>query len=339
MAYISTRHLVDVFRRVGVSLRAGVDILRVWEVEAGRGSPRHRDHMRNIHKRIRAGDSLAEALTASNGYFPPLALELVRVGERTGHLDAVLLRLADHYDHLLQLRRDFFLGILWPMIQLVLAILVIGLFIWIMGIIGPSTDMLGWGLVGTRGVVIYFLFVIAIGASIVLLIMSLARGWFGPTPVRIAMKIPLAGPFLESNALARFTWSLAVALDAGLDARDCMRMALRSTQNPVYTSTEATCDRVLARHDEFTDALREAGVFPRELVDTLNAAEIAGTHSESLLHLSRTYEERAKDAARVLAIAASWAVWLMVAGLIIFMIFKLAMTYFGAINEALEMTR
>jgi type II secretory pathway component PulF len=130
-----------------------------------------------------------------------------------------------------------------------------------------------------------------------------------------------------------------VSLDAGLDARDCMRMALRSTQNPLYTSSEATCDRVLARHDEFTDAMREAGVFPQDLLDTINAAEIAGTHTESLLHMSRAYEERAKDAARVLGVVATWIVWFGVAALIIFMIFRLAMVYFGAINEALDMTQ
>ena len=43
------------------------------------------------------------------------------------------------------------------MIQLVLAICVIGLLIWIMGVISAKPiDMLGFGLYGTRGLIIYF---------------------------------------------------------------------------------------------------------------------------------------------------------------------------------------
>ena len=70
--------------------------------------------------------------------------EMLEAGDQTGHVDAVLLRLAEHYEHLLTLRRIFLVGILWPAIQLVLAIFVIGLLIWVLGFVG--TDILGWGM-------------------------------------------------------------------------------------------------------------------------------------------------------------------------------------------------
>ena len=51
----------------------------------------------------------------------------------SGRLEAIYKRLAEQYDQRLKMRRLFLAAIAWPMIQLVLAIGVIGLLIWIMG--------------------------------------------------------------------------------------------------------------------------------------------------------------------------------------------------------------
>lgn len=75
---------------------------------------------------------------------------MVDVGEKTGRLDEVFIRLAEHYDHVLDLQRTFLQGIAWPMVQLIAALGVIGLLIWIMGILpegidGKPIDILGLG--------------------------------------------------------------------------------------------------------------------------------------------------------------------------------------------------
>ncbi len=331
--------LASLFRRAGVSLRAGVDMMRTWEIELSRGSARHREHMRTIHDRIRAGDSVFEALEACDEYFPVMAREMIRVGERTGRLEAVLIRLAEHYEHLVHMRREFLNSIWRPMTQLVIAIAVIGLLIWIMGLMPGGVDMLGFGLRGTGGLIVYLLIVASLAGGVWLAIYSLWRGWWGAAPILVAMKVPVIGPVLETMALTRYTWTLGVAADSGMDVREAMQLSLRSTHNPVYLSQEAVCDEQLRRGQEFHEAMQATGVFPGELVDTVQTGELAGTLSESLMHASRDYEERAKLAAQTLARFAAGAVWLLVAIFIIFMIFRLASVYFGALNEALEFTR
>jgi hypothetical protein len=52
--------------------------------------------------------------------------------------------------------------------------------------------------------------------------------------------------------------------------------------------------------------------------------------------LSVQYQERALLAISALSIAASWAVWLTVAGFIIFFIFRVFSTYVGAIYGAMD---
>ena len=65
------------------------------------------------------------------------------MGEATGRVDEILLRLADHYDHQLQLRRTFMGMILFPMIQLAAGIVIVGLLILILGMIQPGLGLFG----------------------------------------------------------------------------------------------------------------------------------------------------------------------------------------------------
>jgi hypothetical protein len=155
MARIGTRALSQFCQRVGTALHAGIDVRRVWDNESKRGSAPQRGVMEGIRQQVARGDSLASAFARTNGYFPPLVCEMVEVGERTGRLEEVFLRLGEHYDHLLNLRRAFLIGIAWPLIELTLAVIAIGFFILLYGWLGlrdiNGEPMTIFGLYGTQG--------------------------------------------------------------------------------------------------------------------------------------------------------------------------------------------
>src|SRR5262245_19252466 len=138
MAQIGTRALAQLCRRAGTSLQAGLDARRVWEKEAERGGYTQRFYLSEVSRRVAAGQTVAEAMQNCHGYFPPVTCEMIDIGERTGRLDEVLLQLAENYEHMLKLRRTFLIGISWPLIELTLAVLVIGLLIFFLGIVGEG---------------------------------------------------------------------------------------------------------------------------------------------------------------------------------------------------------
>lgn len=340
MAQIGIRPLSQILRRVALSHRAGLDIRTIWEKEANRGSPAHRQRINSVALQIADGDSLAEAMSACDGYFPTLTCDLVDVGEKTGRLDDVLVGLAEHYENLLDLRRTFLMGVLWPGIELSLAICVIGLLILVMGMIpaGPSgpIDILGFGLVGMSGLVKYMFIVAATIGGVAWVVVALMRGWLGPKPLQLTMQLPVIGNCLRTSALSRLAWTLSLALDSGLDARRSIRMALQSTQNAYFTSQMGIVDGEIERGNQFHEALRETGLFPDDFLSSLETAEISGTHGESLARLANDYRDRAKATAKMLTVASTFALVGFVFVLIIFLIFRLAMFYIGTIEGALE---
>jgi type IV pilus assembly protein PilC len=332
--------LAQLLRRVGASLHAGLDPRSTCEKEAEYGSAMHRSMMSRVSQTITDGGSLADGLTACGGYFPPLVCTLIEVGEKSGRLDDILRGLAEHYEQLLSLRRTFLVGIAWPAIQLFAAIGVVGLLIWVLGIVrsmaGTEVDPLGFGLVGTPGLLVYLGLVFTTLGGVAVLLMGLLRGAFGPAPLRIAMRLPVLGNCLKTAALSRLAWTLGLTLDSGMTARRSMELALRSTENAYYTSRMKEVDDALLQGREFHESLRATGLFPDEFLQMLETAEISGTHGESLQRLADEYRQRAQTAAKALTVAASFAVWVLVAVVLIALIVRLAMAAFAPYYELLE---
>lgn len=337
---LSTSELIGLCRRVGTSLRSGIEVRRVWEHESQRGSAPFRAATATILEHVKQGETISAGMRAASA-FPPVMLAMVEIGEHTGKLDEALLKLAEHYERQRSLQGQFLLGIIWPALQLTVAILVMGLLIYVFGEIANRTgsdpiDVTGLGLVGARGVAIYFLMVGSVLGAIAFGIFAVARGWLGPQAVQLAMQIPVLGACLKSMALSRLTWSLGMALDAGMDAKRSAELSLVATQNPYYLSRSELVASAISDNREFFEAFRDAGGFPDDFLLELETAEIAGTLSESLVRMSRQYDDKAKTLLQLLVWGATIGIWIMVVAILIVLIFRLAMIYLTPTYKLLD---
>jgi general secretion pathway protein F len=61
---------------------------------------------------------------ARSGLFPQLAVRLVAVGERSGHLEAMLLKIADIYDGEVRSTVDRLMSLLVPALTLALGVVI-----------------------------------------------------------------------------------------------------------------------------------------------------------------------------------------------------------------------
>lgn len=77
---------------------------------------------------LKEGQGLAEPL-AQSGLFPGLAVQMVQVGEETGQMEAMLLKVADVYDREVQVTIKRLLALLEPVVILGLGVLIAGIII------------------------------------------------------------------------------------------------------------------------------------------------------------------------------------------------------------------
>jgi type II secretory pathway component PulF len=252
----------------------------------------------------------------------------------------VLAQLADQFDHRLRLRRELLVAVTWPLIQLALALMVVGFLIWIMGVIesttGQRVDLLGFGLVGTPGLLIYLALLAGVAGVLTMLWRAALRGAFWIDPIqRLVTRVPGLGPAVEKLALERLTWTMKLTFGVGMEVRAAMRLALDNAWLAPYRDAAGVIDTHLAAGHPVHEALAAAGVFPAGLVDAVAVGEESGRLSETMDTLSRQYQDQARAAMRVINVAVGVAVWAIVAMMIILLIFRLFSFYVGAINSAM----
>ena len=333
---IPLKELAMMCRRIGTSLDAGVDVRRIWDREAENGDTTTGIHAATVRDMIARGDSLFNALEACGDYFPSLLRKLVRVGEQAGQLDKIFLQLAEHYEHGVRLKKMFVTQLIGPAIQLGLALSIIGLLIWILGIVG-NTDVLGFGLVGISGLIKYLAFLtivaMAIGIASHLIRKFVGVGWM----IHGATLLPVFGNFMRTLGLARFAWVLSLISETHTPVRPAVRMALDATINPYFTAHAAAIDATLAKGNPINEALHGSGSFPPEFIDTVQVGEETGKLAETMRRMAKNYEEQVQSQSSIITTAASFVVWGIVALIIVALIFRLAMFYVGTINDAIDM--
>ena len=216
----------------------------------------------------------------------------------------------------------------------------VGLLIWIMGMIpgnenGETIDMLGLGLIGTSGLIKYVTGLLVVGIVVFLLIEALRRGaaWIQPLQHAV-VKIPAVGQAFQTLALARFTWAFQLVLGTSMDLRTMMPLVLDATGNHYYSRFGPEVAMRIEQGQDISSALAATGVFPRDLLENIAVGEGSGSLAEQMQRLSKEYQERAGTAISILAQVAGYAIWMMVAALIVLLIFRIFSMYIGVLNDA-----
>ena len=342
---LSNKSLSELCHRLAVETDSGIDIRRTWQREAEIARGRIHPYFVTIRDAVARGDSLSVAMARTGVVFPPLFLELTHVGEQTGTLGKVFRRLEVHYRRAVQAQRIFLGAIAWPMIELAFAIVVVGILIWVLGIVaqrnnGQPIDILGFGLIGNRGLMVYTNFIIAVGLCIAGVIIAVKRGKLWTRPLQRAfIRLPAIGNALQRMTLARMAWALHLTLNVEMDMRRIVPLVLRATGNDYYIRHTSQIVKDVVAGDPLHVAFAHSGAFPADFIDALAVAEESGRIVESMERLSNRYEEEAEAAVRALAKIFGFLVGLIVMGIIVLLIFRLFGFYLGSINDALKMTR
>ena len=343
---LSLKSLAFACRSLGTLLHSGVAIKDAFRLTADKSvDPRLRRALSEVVNAISAGQDVASAMREQGEVFPDLVIDMVRVAEESGSLPEILVGLAEHYENNLRLRRAFFTAILWPAIQLVAAILIVALLIMVLGWIaesrgGEPIDILGLGLSGEKGAVIWLLctFGPILGLIVAYQILSstlAGKRFLDP----LLMKIPLVGGCMRSFAIARFSWAFYLTQQTGMPIERSLDASLRATANGAFIEASRVIRDRVRSGERLTDALAASGLFPEEFLHMVDVAETSGTVPEALHRLSPQFEEQARRRLAALTVALGWLIWLMVAIFIIVLIFNVVIrAYIGPIYRTLEET-
>jgi type IV pilus assembly protein PilC len=125
--------LGDILRKIAVArftrtlatlLTSGVPILEGLDITSRTaGNAILEEVIRQLRRQIEEGKTLSEPMKQS-GFFPPMVIQMVSVGESTGELDNMLVKVADYFEEEVDTLVANLLTIMEPIIMVILGVIV-----------------------------------------------------------------------------------------------------------------------------------------------------------------------------------------------------------------------
>ncbi len=325
---LSRKDLIRLCHDLGTMLDAGLPVTRALSVlcEQSPASRLGRIAARATG-RVNAGESLAEAFEHS-GPFPPLLIQLVDAGERSGTLERTLRELQRYFEFRRRTWRSFLAQIALPVLQYVVAIAVVAFVSYILGMLtgqrrfGGPTVVLAVGYGGPLVLIAAY-----VAASNLLGALRLFH--------EAALQLPVVGYVMRSMALARFSLVLYLMYEAGLPIGEALRRSFDATGNRAFAARGRRVAKAVGEGATLAEAIGESRLFPAQYTHIIEIAEQSGKLSERLDWLARHHAARAEESLSVLGKALGWLVWAGVAAVIIYFIVSIFMGYVSAIQGAM----
>lgn len=239
-----------------------------------------------LRTRVREGAALATAFAEQPDSFPEYFRASVAAAERSGRLDHVLARLADHAEGREALRRRVWMALLYPLLLTAVALLVVaGLLLYVVPQVIEVFDNLGRELpwltralvAAAEGLPWAGPWLLLAGIALALLLRLLLRDparrgrW-----QRLLLRVPVLGRLRLALDTARFTRTLGLLAGAGVPMLEALAMATRTVS---LVPLRQALERAQARVREgagLAPALAESRLFPPVTLRLIASGERAG---------------------------------------------------------------
>jgi general secretion pathway protein F len=257
-----------------------------------------------VRARVREGHSFADGLQDFPKAFPEIYRATVDAGEQSGHLDAVLDRLADYTENRQELVQKVRNALIYPCVLLAFCIIVVTLMMTyvVPKVVGVFANT-GQDLPGPTAALIAtsdfiqaygWLLLIAIAGLIAAAIRLLRQ----PGPRRtfdgFLLKAPVVGKIIRGFNTARFMRTFSIMTGSGVAILEGLKISAQViTNTPMREAVEEASLRIREGAPIGT-SLGQGGYFPPLCIHLINSGEASG-QLENMLSKAAQQQEREMD--------------------------------------------
>ncbi len=303
---VSSGQLAQFCRQFAAYLNAGVDITRsLSSLEKQFGGTALAPVLARVQLSVRKGSTLEEAMGREPQVFGSMFLSMMRVAEMRGGVPETLKMLAQHFESRQRLIRQARSAMIYPVIVLVIASCVVALVsVFLLPLFATILkDIAGRAQLpfASRALMAFSGFIQMGGwwlFPIVLVVAPIALFKFYGTAMgkslldRMVLLTPVFGPLCRKLDTSRFTRTLSVLLEAGVDVGASLDLTAEVlVMTPIRNSIRQARSKIMAGR-ELSTILSDSNQFYGDVLAVVRSGEETGKLPESLLHLADDYDEQ-----------------------------------------------
>jgi len=302
---ISIGQLASVTRQLATLLAADVALVEALSALVDQATEENiKRILSDIKQRVNEGASLAKALEAHKKDFGELYINMVRAGEHSGTLDAVLLRLAEFSEGQARLQQKIVGTLLYPVIMVIMGIVVV---IVLMTYVVPQvatlfSDMQSALPLTTRILMFisnlfqnYWFIIFPTVALSAFAAFKWTKSKSGqPVWHRWQLKMPVAGNLVRLISVARFSRTLATLLKSGVPVLTALEIVQNVISNSAIANVIKDVRESVREGESISAPLKRSGHFPPLVFHMVAIGERSGKLEEMLLSIADNYEQQSE---------------------------------------------
>ncbi|WP_305906750.1 type II secretion system F family protein [Methylomarinum sp. Ch1-1] len=293
------------FHQMAVMLRSGISLMDALNMTARHCRIGARPTWQDLTKRIQQGSSFTEALS-EHKIFTNFTIQLVRVGEQTGHLNTVMDQAAEEMKANRKLKKQIMTALRYPAFTLLFAI---GLVVFMLTSIIPEIkkllqimgkpmppitqaliDISDWFL--ANGIYVGVLIGGILFSFIALYQVPRSRWWID----RISLKLPVLGYVLRLSGTVLFARAMGLLLRSGVVIVEALETMEKLHGNHYMASKVRMARNRVMQGSSLTEPLQaDTGYMPL-MLQMIRVGESSGTLDDILIEMTDYHDELLQQA-------------------------------------------
>ncbi|USX24605.1 type II secretion system F family protein [Oxalobacteraceae bacterium OTU3CINTB1] len=288
-------------RQLYTLLKSGVPIMRgLAGLQESAVSKSFGKVIKDLRESLDSGRELSAAMRRHPDVFSPFYLSMVRVGEMTGRLEEVFLRLFDHLEFDRDMRERVKTATRYPsfvLMAMVAAMVVVNMFV-IPAFVGvfkslhAELPLMTRILIGTSNFTVRYWPMMAV--AVVAGVFGF-RAWVGTERGlyqwdKFKLKIPVAGKIILKATMARFARSFALSNRSGVPIVQGLTVVSQTVDNAYLCARVEQMRDGVERGDSILRTAAAAGVFTPVVLQMIAVGEESGSIDDLMDEIAQMYE-------------------------------------------------
>ena len=288
-------------RQLHTLLKSGVPIMRALSgLQESATNPAMKEVIRDVRESLEAGRELSVSLARHPKVFNAFYISMVRVGEATGLLDEIFLRLFDHLEFERYMREQVKSALRYPMfvvIAMAVAIVVVNIFVIpafakVFQGFGAELPLMTKILLGFSNFMVAWWPAMLIGLVVAVVVF---RSWVGTLAGRmqweaLVLRFPIAGKIVRKAAMARFARSFALGMRSGVPVMQALTNSSQTVDNSYIAAKIEGMRDTVERGESVLRAAIASGFFSPVVLQMVAVGEESGALDDMLEEVGQMYQ-------------------------------------------------
>jgi len=301
-------------KQMATLINAGVPLVQALAImQRQLESKTFQDLLAKIRRDVESGTPMSEALAKYPKVFNRLYINLIRAGETSGTLDAIMGRISDFQEKELALRGKIKSALTYPVIVLVFALgvtyflltTIVPQFAGILTQLGAPLPPLTLILIAVSNFLQHqTLILVAVIAALVYAyrrVYATPRGRYQIDEIKL--KAPILGTLLKRSAIASFSRTFGLLLASGVNIIESLEITSGTADNAVIEQTITNAKNVVMVGEPMSGSLASSKVFPPMVISMVSIGEETGALDTMLDKVADFYEREVDEAVEGLTAA------------------------------------